>query len=512
MLTFRVRQNYVEAAGPYEELVLVRQHLNLPLAGAFFRRKGNWDGKIRFMNWVNRRFPYGLWPHVKKFCNDKKIRYRAFTKRRSLERINSLKIGSIVLDKHQAKAANSWLDRGGSGIIWAGAGFGKTEVAAKLINVMLARKKVSRVLFIVNTLDLLDQATERLRARLDYPIGTIDMPCTITVSLIQALDSRIKSRDRQTLAYLKTVDMLVYDEVHHGKSDQSARLAKACPAYYRLGLSARPLYINYEAYKSHDLTGMKADDARVLAFLGPVIIRIPPSVLIKSGRLAQPTIYLYPIGVRDLETENLSWPEARRELIIRNRTIHRVTRRVALSATRAGETTLVVSGGSKELGLNIYKELSDANLNVVYLHGSVKKEHRTASRHKLSKRRLDAIVATTIYDEGVDVLWLRLLVLAYGGLSPYKTEQRLGRGLREKLGRNEAVVIDFMHYANRHLRKHSYARLRQYLEEEQYRVKLITSHHPKYVRNLVGVNNIVEGLPDKKLFMELKHGKPTGTD
>jgi superfamily II DNA or RNA helicase len=313
--------------------------------------------------------------------------------------------------------------------------------------------------------------------------------------------------------------MLVYDEVHHGKSDQSARLSKACPAFYRLGLSARPLLVDYKTYSQKLLKEeyenrngdikeriiVKAGDARTLSFLGPIVKRVPPSVLIKAGLLARPTIYLYPLSYKDDSAEDLSWPSAKRDLIIRNRVIHNVTRKCALAAARAGETTLVVSGGSKELGLHVYQELRDANLNVAYLHGGIKKDVRTKSRHKLSTKKLEVIVATTIYDEGVDVSNLRLLVLPYGGLSPFKTEQRLGRGLRQKMGANEAVVIAFMHYGNKHLRKHSYANLKQWLEEEAYRIKLVTNRHSSYVKKLVGVDNIVDNLPDKKLFMELKH-------
>lgn len=517
MLTFKVGQNSVHVAGKDRELRALRKALTLKKKNAYWQKYG--DGTIRFLGWVSKRFPYGLWPEVKHYLKENRVDYKAYTSRKPLDPLDTDRIGTITLDKNQTTACNRWLHNGGTGIVWGGAGFGKTEIAAALIGQMLKRRLVSRVLFIVNTLDLLDQASERLHARLGLKIGMLGGGAAtvkiVTVASIQAIDKQLRDpdfKDSEFAQYLKDVDMIVYDEVHHGRSEQSARLSRACPARYRLGLSARPLYISHDKYLEHNFGNLKAEDARVVAFLGPVVFRVKPSTLIKSGRLARPTIYLYPLNYSDWlngndTLEGLKFPEARKRLVINNPIIHHITRRVVTEAAKAGETALIIAGGSKKLGWHVYKELRNAQLNAVYLHGSVKKDFRTRSRHELTNKDLEACVATTIYDEGIDVPNLRLLVLAYGGLSPFKNEQRLGRGLREKLGSNKAVVVGFMHYGNVHLRRHSYATLNQYLEEDQYEIRLVTKNHTPKVVRLVGADSIVYALPDYKLFRRLRNDK-----
>jgi superfamily II DNA or RNA helicase len=516
LLTFKIEQNRVRASGNSDQLAALRDVLTIPKTNAYWERYG--DGKIRFFGWISKQFPYGLWPEVKHYCKSNRIEYKAFTARKKLDPLKTSKIGSIELDKDQIEASNSWLAARGSGIVWGGAGFGKTEIAASLISAMTRRGLAHRVLFIVNTLDLLDQAVERLTSRLKIKVGVFGGGTTnmraVTVASIQSIDKGLrdpKHLDHDTIRYLKSIDMIVYDEVHHGRSEQSARLSKYCPAKYRLGLSARPLNISHDEYSLHQFKKLKAEDARVLSFLGPIIFRVKPSTLIKSGRLAKPTIYLYPLNYsdwasRDDTVEKLPWPIAREKYILNNKKIHRITRQCAMEAAKANETTLVIVGGSKKLGSKIYNELNFVNLNVAYLHGSVKKDVRTKSRHKLTNKKLEAIVATTIYDEGVDVPNLRLLVLAAGGLSPFKNEQRLGRGMRTKLGDNRGIVIDFMNYGNKHLRKHSYARLKSYLEEDQYDIKLVTDNHTPRVIKQVGAKNIVDALPNRKLFRSLGRG------
>jgi len=503
-----------------DQLEELRRYLTVKTADSYFNREPGWTNSIKFFDARSQTFPYGLWGHVKFFLKDNEIKHKIVSHRKPLPLLDSKKLGDVKLYGLQVRSCNAWFKNGGNGIIWGAGGFGKTEIACAIMNQMLKRGYANKILFVVNGLDLQDQAILRIKLRLRLNAGRISggdkknvvLNKIITVGAIQKLHSMIKKKDPRIIKLLNEVDFIVYDETHHSRSHQTTMLIKNCPAKYRLGISARPLRISYDDYKTKDLNVMKADDARVMAIIGPVVKRVTPSQLIKLGRLARPRIYLYPLNYKDFRSplsrmERLAWPKAKRELIIENEVIHRVACLQAVAAARANQTTMVIAGGSRKLGLNVYQRMQDANLNVVYLHGGVDKGFRSKSRLKMNMNKLEACVATTIYDEGIDIPNLRQLVLAFGGLSPIKNEQRLARGVRVKKGVNEAVVIDFMNYGNKHVRKHSYARLKLYLEEKRYKMFLVGKDHPPYVIRLVGKDRIVKKLPGTKLFRRLGRGR-----
>jgi superfamily II DNA or RNA helicase len=516
-MDFIVGQNYVQALKCSEsDLSILKAYLRLPVANAWFRMKKmgrkwdpkkrkmvGWDGMVSFFSLTTRKVPIGLWPHLKRHLIENEVKFSVTNRRHRLPELTTRKLGSIELYDEQFDAANKWLRYGGSGIIWAAAGFGKTEVAAAVLNHLFDKKIIHRALFVVNGLDLLKQGADRLSKRLNVKVSSIDswdQSSNVIVANIQQLVRRIQNKDHNLLQVLARMDILIYDETHHSRSDQTTVLMRYCPAKYRMGISARP----FHTYDKNDLHTMKAEDAKVLSAIGPVVARVRASKLIEQGKLSRPKIFLYPVP--SLSDRELPFPVARKKLIIKNRLIHDVTRQCVLAASQAGETTLVVAGGSLELGARIYMNLKD-NFNVVNLHGGVEKDFREQSRQKMIKNKLDVAIASTIYDEGIDIPNLRQVILVYGGLSAIKNEQRLGRGLRTKKGQDKAVIIDFFHYGNKHLQKHSMARLKQYLEEDAYEIFLVTDRFPKNVITLAGKDRVVETLPTKALFTELATSK-----
>ena len=81
------------------------------------------------------------------------------------------------------------------------------------------------------------------------------------------------------------------------------------------------------------------------------------------------------------------------------------------------------------------------------------------------KRGELAIIASTIFDEGVDIPEVGSLILAVGGKSTIKTLQRVGRALRPKKGENEVEIYDFIDWGNKYLLSHSRQRLQDYMDE-----------------------------------------------
>jgi superfamily II DNA or RNA helicase len=103
------------------------------------------------------------------------------------------------------------------------------------------------------------------------------------------------------------------------------------------------------------------------------------------------------------------------------------------------------------------------------LTGTDSKKKRMQTVEQLRSGEITTIVATTIFDEGVDIPELKSVVLAGGGKSHIKTLQRLGRGLRLAEGKNEVLIVDFEDFnsasPNWMLMKHSKLRKSYYRDE-----------------------------------------------
>ena len=74
------------------------------------------------------------------------------------------------------------------------------------------------------------------------------------------------------------------------------------------------------------------------------------------------------------------------------------------------------------------------------------------------------MIASPIFDEGVDLPEINSLIIAPGGKSEWKTIQKIGRGLRKKASNKPLIVYDFID-ASRFLKKHSRARMKIYEKE-----------------------------------------------
>lgn len=488
---------YVRAKGTADDLDTLHKYLKVSVANRYFRTKATkWDGYVRFYNPKSQTFSRGLLPHVRRFFKASNIPFKLKKVYSEIDlSIPEEILSGIKLHHDQIWAVERWLKNGGYGLLWCAVAAGKTEMACSAIKLLLKKKIVKRVLFAVNGLDLLNQAINRIKLRLGFKPDVMaggkftDTGKPVIVGSLPTIHAawtgRVKNRQRLTdmKEILSSVGLVVQDEVHHARSKQTQVMCRLTnKAKYRMGISTMP----FHKYDREDLQNMTAEDVTVLSSMGSVVARTRPSTLIKKDRLARPHIYLVPLNVDTIY--RMTWAESRKRFLVGNKGLHKIVVECVREATEAGVTSLVVVGGSRRQGLKIYNLMNRKDdIEVAYLHGGVDSQYREKIRKSMNKGNLDCVIATTIYDEGVDLPEVRLLVQACGGLSAIKTEQRIGRALRKKKGgQNAAVIIDFMFYGNKHLQNHSYSRLKQYISEESYRIHLVDYElHSRYVRKLL---------------------------
>src|SRR3990167_8145837 len=203
MLHLKVKGFTVYADGPSEDVSRLYRYLHIKVANWFFatRARPGWDGANDFMA-ANRSFSYGLLPHVKRWLVNQDIEYKVEQLEEPLPAItdkNFLK--GVMLREEQLWALSQWCKAGGRGIIVGPPGVGKTEIAAAAIKHLKGR----RALFVVNSLDLLMQAKDRLRKRLGVKVGSLsggerDLDnCDVLVATIQSLCSTLKSANKDLM-------------------------------------------------------------------------------------------------------------------------------------------------------------------------------------------------------------------------------------------------------------------------------------------------------------------------
>jgi superfamily II DNA or RNA helicase len=332
------------------------------------------------------------------------------------------------------------------GILQIATGGGKTELAVALCQAIPVP-----TMFVVHRKHLVTQAKDRF-AKYGITAGQIGDgvfdpdPAGVTVATVQTLDRLFKEGDNEKIKLFLGAEQIFFDEAHLAASkiavgNQLVAVARCFrKAYYRWGLTATPFM--KDEYSNQLLMGITGD----------VLTQISNKQLIKSKHLVPPRVVI--IEMPDIGRPK-AWPEVYDHAIILNMTRnHRIIKELEDCPKPA---MVMCTRLSHANALHKMAELKRIQLPAVQC-GETKNKERTRVIGDLQSGKEKAIIATTIYDEGVDIPNLRTLILAGGGKSTIAQLQRLGRGLRTHRGKHEVLVIDFDDQTGRILKRHSKAR------------------------------------------------------
>ena len=378
--------------------------------GAQFMPNPAW-AIVRMYKVKTGRFPWGMLQNVKNVFN-------TFTQDSyTLNYIpnpgldpNKITALSTKLRDYQKDAILQLILNGG-GILSLPTGAGKTFTAIEYIKYM--NKKT---LVIVHTLDLKKQWESQI-------------PQNVTVMTYQSI------KDKNILVGYQ---LLVFDECHHVSAKTIYDIAIKGGFSIMVGLSATP-------YRED------GEDMRIKAALGEIVYTIDRKALIDRGILSDATVYY--ISYNEHTNDRfLTYPDIYRDYVVNND--QRNQKIVDILLANSNRKILVLVS-QVEHGTIIANELTVKGINYKYLYGMIKDRSLALTD--------DIVIATGIYDEGVDLPDFDLLILAAGGKSSIKLTQRIGRILRGKLGKH-AIVYDFVDLS-RYLKKH-YKRRREILEKD----------------------------------------------
>lgn len=231
---------------------------------------------------------------------------------------------------------------------------------------------------------------------------------------------------------------------HRASGDQYRELMRRSKARYRFGFSATPFV--KDQYKA----------ALVRMWIGSLIYEVDSRKLLQEKRIATPTIRMIPIS----EPKNIShcrWPVVENVGIVENSYRNRII--VNLTKMLKGQTLILV----KLLDHGDY--LNENIPNSVWLSGKNKDKERNDIIKRFDAGEDFVLIASTIFDEGIDIKTVKHVILCGGGASYVKILQRIGRGMRVTETKTTVDVYDFYDTTNDILERHAKERIKTYKKE-----------------------------------------------
>lgn len=463
-------------------------------------REGYYDRKSgRFLHWDGKKhlltqkmvFPSGLLSRVTGFLESRNVPYMIDDRRPFVGQGEDLEIKKFEPREYQKEAVEAAMAVG-RGIIRVGTGGGKTLIAGMLA----AKYNIPTMIYVVGK-DLLYQFHREIRKMLGIPIGIIgDGHCVIkqinicsvwTAVTAFGLKAQVSLDDedwnpevteigadqKQAIkTAIERTGLAIFDEAHFLATDTLQSIFKASKnCRYLFGLSG---------------TDWRDDGADLLleSVCGPRIYNMPSSKLISLGYLVPPKIVLYEVPPME-EAQARNYMSVYSKYIVHNEIRNDLIVDTARKLMEKGRKVLILVRYLSH-GRELASKLSDIPL--YFVNGEVDGTTREEVKSAFEGGELKCLVASSVFDIGVDLPTLDALILAGGGKSTVRTLQRIGRVIRLSEGKTDAFVVDFIDNA-RYLDKHSATRITVYETEPAFKIKFPKDFDQTSIKRIKKIND-----------------------
>jgi len=434
----------------------------------------SWDGIVRL--YKNSTFPIGLLSRVKGILRKNKVSFGVEDMRPPVSYGEPLLIDKDCFFKprdYQCKALDSCI-KNSSGVVKMATGGGKTGVIAMLSG----HYNVKTIIYVIGV-ELLYQMKDTLNTLYpDLEVGIIgDGKCDVkniniaTIwSAAAAFNKKIKVYDSD-VTYdkkanssinkeavrnaVRSADMFILDECQYAGANTVQFLHKE-------SISARHRFL-FSASPWRD----SGDDILIEAVGGKKIYDLKASSLIKDGWLVMPEIHF--LSVPPMRGVGSNYQDVYKRYIVENETRNEMICNSAQKLMSAGKNVLILVTRINH-GNILVKALREKGLDCEFLDGNKNSNERLETIGRMKKGELNLLVASKIFDQGVDIPELNALILAGSGKSSGRALQRIGRVIRKSKGKKRAIVVEFDDNA-KYLKNHSEARFNVYKSEPMFKIK-----------------------------------------
>lgn len=404
------------------------------------------------------RFPAGLTYKVRNFCQQYGSEV-TIEDRRNKPVSHPYKLKKDIKYREQAQEGIDTIIKKGRGILSYPTAFGKTNTAIKII-----AELGCKTLYIVPSKGLLQQAKNDISEYIDTSIGMIGdgykdyvfeennkyLP-NILIITSSSLWSIFKTNYDLFDYITSEIECFIVDECHHvrynaKKSENPwnslfVALSRFKNAYYRIGMSAT-LYDDIGRLLLEGITGKVQHK----------VDRIEAE---ENGIVCPFDAWIYKIYCKD--TNN--WLSAYKTGIKENPEHNQKVVETARLLASEGKKVIVIFD---EVG-NHLKEVAKMIPEAIVLTGEDDGDKRLFEQKRFENGEAD-IILTTVMSEGINIPCIDAVILASGKGAKdtvhIKLSQRIGRGSRMFEGKEKLTVVDFLHFGNHFLNKHSKNRIK----------------------------------------------------
>lgn len=460
MLTLTRKGNKVYVDGEPNELDVIESILSVYMDGAEFSQKFQdkvWDGYVRFFF---KRWKYFFFGHINRVVlglKEKDIEYKTigFNKRPT----DWVKFSKFFIQDErffQRDSIISFLENG-YGIIKVPTRGGKTFIASEIIRLLIERYEGLKVIFIVDSADLFEQAPADISlvtgmkdeeiGRIRGDVFSIDKP--VTIAMIQTLQSILSSKGKRNLIkkkqlekFLKEIDFSIIDEVQEFGSSKPrlAVLRKMDKAHWNLCLSATP-------FKDED----EIARLTVESFSGGVTYEIEEETLVELGVLADNNNLLLFL---EHGRNYADYRKSIDSLIIENTERNQIIVNLIRICNELDLKTLVIFNSVK------HGDIISQQTGILFLKGEHGTKERKEQKLDFLKGKGGLLLVSDIWKKGITLPEVEVLINVSGGKESSLVIQRRGRILGVTKTKKKALFIDIIDHDNSYLSEHSVNRIR----------------------------------------------------
>lgn len=423
---------------------------------------------VTMLNYFKKSGEYWMYtghiPRVVQDLRKHKIPFVFKTKIKGIE-FDTPHIEGITFRKDQEEILTTAISQG-RGVIVSATGTGKSILIRGLIGAF----NQERVLFLVHTKDLVQQMMEDLSGEVDSIgewSGKKKEKKRVMVATIQSFHKVVKD-------FVHYFDVVFVDEAHHAhditKTYGKTLTMLAAPA--KFGLTAT-------------LPATEKGKMQLEALIGPVIANFGIQEAVAKGILAKPIIKIIKIpdvpGFQLFDVDTFPVPDKRKKdpdykpsnynLVYWNGLVTNITRNMiimdlAKTLLKKKKTTLI-SVVNIEHGEEICDLAEDYygmvyGKDFVFINGSTPKEERMEIKRRFESKDLKTVIATTVWNEGINIRSLNCCIIASGGKGKIGIVQKIGRGLRKTSTKDSVIIYDFQDTCHKYLRDQFAARYKIY--------------------------------------------------
>lgn len=416
MATIKVKGSKCQIVGNYNKSAVDRE-LTFQMPNYWFTpsyKNGHWDGNIHFLK--KDQFAIGFLQRVLDIMPED-TEVLAHNPMPDIDALSTY-VEKAELRDYQYKAIKAGITHK-LGIIKYATNAGKSRVIAGLVSAF----PNCNFLILANRIDVLAEIEKELDKFVvgnNYELATFQ---------------KAKNYD------LDHVGGVIVDECPSIAADTFFKVLDACTyASIKLGFSATP----------HRSDGK---DYLIEAGIGRPIIEIEQSELIERGISVKPKIYMVPFNVQFLEGETYTNAE---DMLVNSAVRNNL---IAKLAKGKKETVILF----KRIAHG--KIIQDLIPGSSYVDGSSSPDERGRIKKDFIAGRIDTLVASNIFDTGVNLPNIKTLILAWAGKSEHGLTQKIGRAVRNFKGKDGVDIFVFYEKGHKHFNKHSKIRLNKLIED-----------------------------------------------